>query len=700
MEKKGKDFGEDIAQTNCSGEGRALSWVTSFSRKDLVKHSSGMVSQKRFINAINYIHFSEGTIFLHAGDQENAEEYLVRIYPEPCQGPEVKCWFPQGFRDNVKELSLRNLIIDDGKSILCMPIDILETEDLFFCAKMKSKCFAFSDRNARRFNSLLVDAVVRQEERIGAGNLVDFNPHGFRIDFEDDNADSFETAKSVSIELFRGKTKIYSGMCRIVRKDKKANFIVLAPNEDQRRIYKKRKLRNPRVNLVPTPRIIFSHPLSNKDVSYEISDITPTGFSVYEDADQAVLIPGMIIHDMTILYAGGFKLTCDAQVIYSRKKNKNIKQFGCAIIDMDIVTYNKLFEIISKASDVHANVSREVNMASLWEFFFETGFIYPKKYAILSENKDIFKNTYKLLYQNSPELFANFTYQRNGTIYGHVSIIKAYQRSWMIHHLAAKPMGKRRTGLYVLNHILNYFDGLYRMPTIGMDYMIFYFRPDNKFPDYFFGGFCRELNDPKGCSMDQFAYISSPINAQKEIPDGWEISRCADKDIENLSQWYDRTSGGLMIKAFCLTRDTQGGELLEDAYARANLKRSYSLAKLSRAGKAKAYFLIDQSDNGLNLSDLLNSIKVIVTDKDELSKDILLSAIGSLEKAYKIKKAPILINPVSYADETGIGYEKRYNLWVLNSQCGDDYSEHLKQKAKFNIGKFIIAYLASKFAKK
>jgi hypothetical protein len=37
-------------------------------------------------------------------------------------------------------------------------------------------------------------------------------------------------------------------------------------------------------------------------------------------------------------------------------------------------------------------------------------------------------------------------------------------------------MGRKRTGLFVLNHILNYFDGLYRMPSIGMDYMIFYFR--------------------------------------------------------------------------------------------------------------------------------------------------------------------------------------------------------------------------------
>jgi hypothetical protein len=690
--------GVTLIPEKCENEFSPL--AVSFNRKGVEKGSSKEISRKRFINAVNYIHFSEGHIFFHAGSREAAQDYLIRVYPEPCQGKELICRFPGDFIYDEKTVSPKNLIIDDGKSILCMPVEVVEISGSSFTARMKDSCFAFSGRRFRRFASFLVHALIRQEEREWGGSLDDFSPDGFRINVMGDISAVLDAAKNVTLDLFKNGEKIYNGSCRIVRADMKNKSVVLAPLGDQRTIYKKRKLRNPRLNLMPTPRIAYIHPLSNQEVSSEISEMTPTGFSVYEDADQSMLIPGMIIHGLSILFAGGLKLTCNAQVIHGKKKNRSLKRFGCAIVDMDIVTYNRIFDIISKAGDAHANVSREVNMQALWEFFFETGFLYPKKYALLSEGKDIFKNTYNLMYKDSPEVFANFTYQKNGKIYGHVSIIKAYQRCWMIHHLAAKPMGRRRTGLYVLNHILNYFDGLYRMPSIGMDYMIFYFRPDNRFPDYFFGGFCRDFNNPKGCSMDQFAYLPGSTSKVKELPSDWKISRCSGGDMEELSKWYEHVSGGLMVESFCLKGAAEDEEPLEETYARSNLKRSCSLAKLAHAGKTKAYFLVDQSDTGVNLSDLLNSIKVMVADGEGLSKDILMGAVGSLEKLYDTGKVPVLIYPAAYADERSIAYEKKYNLWVLNSQYGDDYSEHMKQKAQFKIGKMIAAYISSKFKKR
>jgi hypothetical protein len=700
MAKKDQPFGKDAAGHQGKLEKGISPWVISFNRKELEKRSSKALNQKKFINAVNYVHFSEGQIFFHAGSKDSTEDYLIRVYPEPCQGPVLKCRLPEGFSYDARAVSPRNLIIDDGKSILCMPVDEVEISGSHLTAKMNETCFAFSARRARRFSSILVHALVLQENTEGRGTLVDFSPDGFRIEVMENTLAALNPAKSLSLDLFKAGRRIYNGSCRIVRIDRENRSVVLAPYGTQHAIYRKKKLRNPRLNLVPSPRISYTHPLSGREVCSEITEMTPTGFSVREDADQSVLIPGMIIGGLAIVYAGGLKINCDAQVIYCKKKGRNLKHFGCAIIDMDIVSYNRIFDIVSKAWDAHANVSREVNMEALWQFFFETGFIYPRKYATLSEDKEVFKNTYDLLYKNSPEIFANFTYQKNGGIYGHVSIIKAYQRSWMIHHLAAKSMGRKPTGLNILNHILNYFDGLYRMPTIGMDYMIFYFRPDNRFPDYFFGGFCRDFDNPKACSMDLFAYV--PPHAMKggKLGAGWEVGRCTEADREGLSRWYDRVSGGLMVNAFCLETPAEDEEPLEETYAKSNLKRSYSLAKLTRGGRTRAYFLVDQSDTGINLSDLLNSIKVMVVDREGLTRDVLMGAVSSLESLYGIRNVPVLVYPSSYADEAGIEYDKKYNLWVLSSKYGDDYSEHLKQKAQFKISKLIAAYITSRFKKK
>ncbi len=65
----------------------------------------------------------------------------------------------------------------------------------------------------------------------------------------------------------------------------------------------------------------------------------------------------------------------------------------------------------------------------------------PDKYRCISQYKETFKGTYEHLYHHCPEIFSSLTYQMNDQIYGHVSIIKAYPSTWMVHHLAALPMG-------------------------------------------------------------------------------------------------------------------------------------------------------------------------------------------------------------------------------------------------------------------
>ena len=124
------------------------------------------------------------------------------------------------------------------------------------------------------------------------------------------------------------------------------------------------------------------------------------------------------------------------------------------------------------------SVSSDVEMDALWEFFFETGFIYPKKYHHLQTARDNFKETYQRLYQKDQDIEAHLTCEKNGQIYGHVSIVRAYQRAWMIHHLAARPLNGRRMGLFVLKNLHQFCDGVLRYPSSRMDHLLVYFRPD------------------------------------------------------------------------------------------------------------------------------------------------------------------------------------------------------------------------------
>jgi len=673
--------------------------VIPFNRDNLIKHSSRKVSQRTFINVVNYIHFSQGRLFAHMVSLSDNKEFLIKVMPEPCEGEEVTCKIPEDCFINIDDFILRNLIVGDGKAISLMPIEPIHICKTSLKVRMRKKGYALTERQGKRFHCHMVSARIKQKSRNIElfGILDDFSLSGLRIILNKKNEvgpGRFSESEDLSVDLFKEESLIFSGSCKFLRSNQKTGSIIVKPLDFNQTRFKERKNRNPRLSLVPTPKITFKHPFNNKRVTYEIFDLTTAGFSVNERISDALMVPGLVIPEITIVYAGGLKLRCSAQVVYGLKRIRNIIRFGFAIYDMNIVNYNKLFDIFSNASDVHANVTADVDMDALWEFFFESGFIYPKKYETLSIYKENFKQTYQRLYHDSQDIFASFTYQQNGTIYGHVSTIKAYENTWMIHHLAAKPMGRKRIGLLVLNHILNYFDGLYRMPSVGMDYMIFYFQPKNRFPDYFFGGFCRELNNPKACSMDCFAYLNYSLYPEnKKLPDGWSIQGSVPEDNQELRHWYSSTSGGLLVEALCLDHGKAEEKSLESMYASHELKREWSSSALKFNGKLKAFFIVDRSDMGINLSDLLNSIKILIVDEKDLSWDILKRTICSVASVYKSKKIPVLIYPHTYMDNNKISYDKKYNLWALNTQFGDDYTEHLKQKAKVNIVKFLFKYM-------
>ena len=83
-------------------------------------------------------------------------------------------------------------------------------------------------------------------------------------------------------------------------------------------------------------------------VSYDIVDINSSGFSVMVESDTSLLMPGMIIDEAFIDFAGGLNLKCPVKVVYGEKKKKNSIQYGFLITDIDVASYNQLFNVIIK----------------------------------------------------------------------------------------------------------------------------------------------------------------------------------------------------------------------------------------------------------------------------------------------------------------------------------------------------------------
>ena len=70
--------------------------------------------------------------------------------------------------------------------------------------------------------------------------------------------------------------------------------------------------------------------------------------------------------------------------------------------------------MLHQVQNRNSYVCNDLDLDALWDFLFETGFIYPKKYALIHANKEQIKQTYQKLYTRSPEIARHFVYQENG----------------------------------------------------------------------------------------------------------------------------------------------------------------------------------------------------------------------------------------------------------------------------------------------
>jgi hypothetical protein len=646
------------------------------------------IDAKRVINALNHIHFSDGYVYVLLTHTVYQENVLLKSRPGPCIAASLTCsWADNQISSlNLEDYRFSYLLIDDHRSLMMVPAKPIEINHESFRIEIPETSYAVGERQSRRYSGQNVNAELGQSGFQAIGQLVDFSAKGFRLKVKPEGPGSFRWLNQevdATVHLRHQQTTVYSGPCRFIRQkgDSSEKEIVVLPVEEKIRRFRNKQARNARQRLVPSPRIVFRHPLLDKKVQMEIENISTSGFSVFEDTKERMLMPGLIIPDLAIYFAGVLKINCLAQVIYCQPEGKKGVRCGIAILDMGINAYSRLTHILTNALDPHACISNDVEMDDLWEFFFQAGFIYSKKYGLIQGQRETFKETYKKLYQEHPEIARHFTYQKNGRIYSHVSMVRAYERAWMVHHHAALAMGNRLTGFSVMKQLIYYLNDMCRLPSAHMDYMMLYFRPDNKFPDAVFGGFARELNDPRGCSLDLFGYLPyTRLSLGTKLPESWSLSESSEIDLWEFSRFYRHKSGGLLLDALSIEAKGQGTETLEQVYAQAGLFRNCKLYSLRHRGKMHALLIANKSSLGFNLSELLNGIKVMVTIPEGLPWSVLSVAISQLTSEYQLARVPILFYPMSYVESNGIPCEKSYQLWVLNVQYGNEYMDYMQKK--------------------
>ena len=646
------------------------------------------VAKSHLVNRLNYLNFQDQTILVNLRHVSYDTDIFLRARPLPCAGERLECVWAEGagLKQLLRTYRFEYLLIPDGKKYLLVNSELVGMGEEGISLVLPGSCREFQARRIKRHPTEGVEVQLVQHGALIRGELVDFTPVAVRATGSAAPPATFQwinPESAVNLRLLKGSFMVYSGSFEIVSQTEqgRARSLVLRQVEGGIHRFRNKRYRNARQQLVPSPNIVFEHPLTGKRVNLKLADLSGTGFSVEESEGDSVLMPGMIMPDLKITFAQGFSVTCTAQVLSRNLVGKGGGELtvrcGVAILDMDIREHVRLLSMLHQVVDRKSYVGTEVDMDDLWDFFFDTGFIYPGKYAHFQSNKEEIKRTYAKLYGESPQIARHFIYLDRGAILGHMAMVRFYRDAWLIHHHAARKSVTIKAGLAVLDQVSQYLNELESFAFAHLRFVYCYYRPDNKFPNRVFGGFARMHPDPKVCSMDLFAYgyYRRGGEDEREFPAPWELTPSTPFDLSEFASFYHFVSGGLMVEAFDLKQGTPEEDELAREYRSLGFKKEKHYYSLRKEGSLKAFILVNCTDAGFNMADLTNCVTLVVLD-ESVPAELIRLALARAALHYEGGEMPVLSYPMSYVEKESLPCDKSYLLWILNLRYSDEYFEY------------------------
>jgi hypothetical protein len=313
--------------------------------------------------------------------------------------------------------------------------------------KLPDVSYEINQRKVERQPCRDISVQVFQKAFVFAGRLVDFNAFSFKAELHSASPQSCEWIDPqlpVKVVFSKAGEAFFRAECLIIRftHGEAERSYVMQPLAQQIHRYPKAEIRSQRTALTPSPNLVFQHPLTGRRVDLKVINLSGSGFAVEECEPAAVLMPGLTLPRVELRFANSLTLTCRTQVLYRNTVacggSVRLVRCGLSLMEMPAQDHLNLLAMLHQSVDRNAFICNALDPEALWDFFFETGFIYPDKYTLLHKQKEKIKETCRKIYHPSQPISRHFVYQDNGVILGHVAMIRFWQRTWLIHHHAAR----------------------------------------------------------------------------------------------------------------------------------------------------------------------------------------------------------------------------------------------------------------------
>lgn len=668
--------------------------VVTLKTELLPEDADKTVTKRRLADRVNRLNFLCEEVLVEFIHPKYGHSISVTGHVEPCDGERVKILWGGDLPDNISQYRPKGVVLPGPSSAFFIALEDTKITPKLIECRLPTRGAALPERKFTRLKVLPgIKAQVSQNGVRNEGLLIDFSALSLCVQFEISKPTTrfwIATDRPVHLSLEKNDEVIFSGDMDIVRSTQGVDqqTFVLAPRDMNAPRFAKKDYRPNRICLFPEPSLSFVHPLTGRQNELNIFNLSGLGMCVEEYPEQAMLLPGMILPAVKIKVGTGIHIPCCGQVVYrSEPTNENNHEAGArcgvALLDIDIQDHLRLLSILQRAKNRNAHLSTEVDVDTLWEFFFEVGFIYPSKYMQLAQRKEGFLETFRRTYLEQTPIARHFTFHVDGQIQSHLSAVRLYEQTWFQQHHAARVSGKKALGFETIRQLAEYFYSAYFLSHDKIGFVAGVYRPENRFPARYFREIVKHLDNPKAASIDVFSYLSEVPDLEDgwdwaQMPPDWEMARTTRSDLIELAGFYEQASGGCLIDALDLREGMLGRTQLEREYKKLGMVRRRHLYSIKRNHELAAVIEVHESDTGLSLSRMDRVVMAYVLNS-ELPPGLLTVLVKGLSNKFLLDNPPMMIFPQEYAGNKGLNPDKCYEMMILNVFHGEEYMKFLDE---------------------
>ncbi|MBZ4417011.1 hypothetical protein [Myxococcus sp. RHSTA-1-4] len=379
--------------------------------------------------------------------------------------------------------------------------------------------------------------------------------------------------------------------------------------------------------------VSFDSPFTGEPLYRPLLDLHTGGFAFPFDASREVFPPGLFLDEVTLHLPDGTRSRCRAQVQDTGQLTvtdeggsmSRPRRCGVRILELAPQARTAILDAFIKARCPDARDGSELAFPDIWDLFRAAEVRFPDYPYHDGPPQEALLAGHRTLGNGSHGLSKTIVYQREGRLYGHISGLRIYSRTWLSQHLVVRPGYHRHESI---SQELVALAADYAESLEDVEYLRALWRCRNRWTSRIYGAIASRLERPGLSCLHAFTPCRLPVDAA--LPPAREDLRvrpAATSDLRWLEQYLRETQDVVRLRSSDLVEGEMSLGTLSGRYTDAGLRRGRSIALVEGANGPKGFVLMEDSTPGLFWAEWYNAFSLVMVEQDAQEADAVRHAL-------------------------------------------------------------------------